>query len=503
MVFDKSTAHLPLEKKLYQLIIGRLDGDRISVPQYKESAFLHVRDGIGGFILFGGKSDEMRHFAAELQAVAEYPLLIASDVERGVGQQVEGGTIFSCQMAVAAATDRSKPEDVALLDRALQAVARECAFIGINMPLIPVLDVNQNPENPIISTRAFSDDPEVVTWFGVRYIETLEKAGLVSCAKHFPGHGDTTVDSHLSLPVIGKALDELITTDIMPFVAAVRHGVSSIMVGHLSVPAIDSLPATLSPKIHELLRGTLGFDGLIVTDALTMKALDDVPDAAVRCLNAGADILVHPADPGETVEGLLSAVVSGRLSEGRVDEAVNRILKRKETLWHTLRDEIDFRTHAALSSQIADRSVCLIKGTPDAGPVAKAEDITVFVAGEGDAADVSLFRSLSPRVSKLPEQHTIRDLRNATTVIMIFTSIAAWKGHPGLGGDEQSRIRGIISGSRKSVVISFGNPYVLRHFPESDVLLAAFDASAQTQRAVARWLSGQGALYGKMPVTLS
>ena len=173
-----------LEKKLYQLIIRRLDGDRIGSASYKKKIFDDIDLGIGGFILFGGGRDEIRTVLDEMQSAAETPLFIASDVERGVGQQLQGCTIFPCQMAVSAGIDRSNPGDVSLLERGVMTIAGEAKDIGINMPLMPVLDVNQNPDNPIICTRAFSDKPEDVAWFGKKYTEILESAGLISCAKH-------------------------------------------------------------------------------------------------------------------------------------------------------------------------------------------------------------------------------------------------------------------------------------------------------------------------------
>ncbi len=272
---NTSNIHLNfLEKKLYQLIISRLDGDKVASKKYQEKIIELVKKGIDGFILFGGKKDEIRDFISKIQSISEIPLFIASDIERGVVQQIKDTTLFPCQMAIAAAINKDRPEDVSLLRSAIKAIADEAMDIGINMPLIPVLDVNQNPDNPIICTRAFSDNPEDVAWFGSEYIKILETSGLISCAKHFPGHGDTAIDSHISLPVITKSRTDLMTTDIMPFVGAIKAGVSSIMIGHLSVPAIDSMPASLSKMIiTDLLRMELGFNGLILSDALNMDAL--------------------------------------------------------------------------------------------------------------------------------------------------------------------------------------------------------------------------------------
>lgn len=503
MIKDKRMIDAPLVKRLYHLIVGRLDGEDIPIPEYQDRIIRLVQDGIGGFILFGGRRDEVRHFIKMLQTVSESPLFIASDIERGVGQQVQGATLFPCQMAMAAAIDRFNPHDVGILGEAIQSVAGEAGHVGINMPLIPVLDVNQDPDNPIICTRAFSDDPELVTWFGLKYIEILEKAGLVSCAKHFPGHGDTSIDSHISLPVIRKSYEELISTDIMPFRAAVNQGVSSIMVGHLSVPAIGSMPASLSQEIHSMLRSALGFEGLILTDALTMSALKDIPDVAVRCLNAGADILLHPADPDETVKILLSAVLSGQLHEDRVDTALTRIINRKETLRDIMTQDVDYQAHAVLSSQITGKSVSLIKGAPGNVPFAEDENIHIFMAGDQEPSLRSPLRTLSPNVWMLHENSDNPDLRNSTAVIAIFTSIAAWKGNPGISGDEKQRIRNVISSSRKSIVLSFGNPYVLRYFPESDVLVAAYDVTDHAQKTIVQWLKGSGSLEGRIPVRLS
>ena len=178
-----------MQKKLYQLIISRLNGHHIHSETYRERILDLVRKGIGGFIVFGGERDGVSAFIDEIKSLTEIPLFIASDIERGVGQQIKGCTNFPSQMAIAAAVDKNNPEDVVLLRDAVRAVALEAIDAGINMPLIPVLDINSNPDNPIICTRAFSDNAADVSWFGAEYIKALEEAGLISCAKHFPGHG--------------------------------------------------------------------------------------------------------------------------------------------------------------------------------------------------------------------------------------------------------------------------------------------------------------------------
>jgi len=488
-----------MTKKLYQLVISRLDGDRINNSAYRKTIFRLIRNGIGGFILFGGRRDAVKQFTGELQKVSEIPLFIASDIERGTGQQVSGSTIFPCQMAVAAAIDRTRADDLHLLEEAIVAIAREASYVGINMPLIPVLDVNQDPDNPIICTRAFSDDPEVVSWFGSHYIRILEQSGLVSCAKHFPGHGDTSVDSHLWLPVIQKSYEALKNTDIKPFRDSIMQGVSSIMVGHLSVPAIDVLPSSLSQEIYRLLRDDLQFTGLILTDALTMSALHGLPDPAVRCLRAGADILLHPADPDETVNSLMSAMVAGNLAEDRVEDAYARVLSRKARLSPGVQGNVDFKSHAILSARLSEKSVSLVKRGSGKVPLAKDEKVQVFIAGDQEPSSLNFLRTLSPDIRKCSDH---ADIGGVTAVVAIFSTVSAWKGSAGIADDQREKIRTIAGSFPKSIIISFGNPYILRYFGEADVLVAAFEGSGHAQKTVAEWLRGSRELEGGIPVRL-
>ncbi len=492
-----------LVRNLYQFIIARLNGDDIPSPHYREEIRRLVRSGIGGFVLFGGERDEVRQFLEELQSEARTPLFIAADIERGVGQQVRGTTLFPCQMAVAAAIDGASHEDVGLLTEVLRSIASEARYVGINLPLIPVLDVNRNPRNPIICTRAFSDDPDTVARFGMMYVRVLEEEGLVSCAKHFPGHGDTAVDSHISLPVIGKSLDDLMETDVMPFRQAIAGGVSSVMVGHLSVPAIDPAPATLSPGIHRLLRNDLGFRGIVMTDALTMNALCQVPEAELSCFLAGSDILLHPEDPDEIVEKMRAKVVSGDLSYERIESSLARIIRRKALLVRKDMGAIDFPRHHHLASSVAGKSVTIVKGEADVIPLTRREDICIFVVGEdGFSLDPSL-AALSGKIGTLEGPPATDDIGEKVAIVAIFTHIAAWKGSAGIDAVEQHRIRSIVRTARRSIVVSFGSPYVLRHFPEADVLIAAYEGTENAQHGVAQWLTGSRTPTGRLPVSVA
>lgn len=489
-----------LEKKLYQLIISRLNGDEISSSSYRDGLFELVQKGIGGFIIFGGRKGEVKDLVSRLQLASETLLFIASDIERGVGQQIEGCSHLPSQMAVAAAINNNNDQDFKLFMNAILYVSAEAMDIGINMPLIPVLDVNLNPDNPIICTRAFSDKPGDVAWYGSMYIKTIEDFGLLSCAKHFPGHGDTDIDSHISLPVISKSLKELMQTNIFPFREAVRLGVSSIMVGHLSIPAIDTLPATISGKMIELLREELGYGGLIMTDALNMDALEEIGDVATKCMKAGIDIILHPADAASTVEELERAVSSGEIDEAKIDTAVNRILKYKSKIARRQRHAPDYKKHAELFRVISDRAVTLVKDTPEVLPQTNLQYTSLVYTFDENRHDLTVLKGFFTKASNITECNGAN--MSETVVFALFTSIAAWEGSSGIRNEEIDVINRLIKDAGHSIVISFGSPYVLRHFKEADVLIAAYDPSGQAQSSVIKCLRGEVAFQGRLPVEL-
>ncbi|HXW69236.1 MAG TPA: glycoside hydrolase family 3 N-terminal domain-containing protein [Dissulfurispiraceae bacterium] len=490
-----------LEKRLYQLVINRLNGDLIHYASYRRTLLNLVKKGIGGFIIFGGARGEIRDFIGELQSLADVPLFIASDIERGVGQQIKGANALPCPMAIAAALDRGSPEDALLLENALKGVADEAIDNGINLPLIPVLDVNQDPDNPIICTRAFSDNPETVSWFGSEYIRILERAGLISCAKHFPGHGDTAVDSHIALPVIKKSRRELNSMDLIPFIEAIKTGVSSIMVGHLAVPSLDERPASLSKKIiHGLLREELGFKGLVLTDALDMSALSSAGEAPVKCINAGADILLHPTDADAAAALLLSAVESGEIDEMTVNNAAGRIMTAKERLRRMTPGEADYGTNRGWSSRITEKAVTLVKHAPGLLPLTETKDVRLVVAGDFVLPPSAPLRRYLPPASA---PHDITAAAAETLIFALFTSVAAWKGSSGLAGEDRDKIAGLIKRAGKAIVISFGSPYILRYFGDADILIAAFEPTDQAQETVIKCLKGEMDFMGRLPVRLA
>ncbi len=489
-----------LQKRLYQLIIARLEGTYISDNKYRDGVFRLVQKGIGGFILFGGKRHEIRKFIDELYCESEIPLFIASDIERGVGQQITGMTHFPCPMAVASAINSEANEDVLMLKDMITALAREAKEVGINMPLIPVLDVNTNPDNPIICTRAFSDNPHTAAWFGLKFINILEGEGLISCAKHFPGHGDTSVDSHISLPIISKSLKDMHETDLIPFKKAINEKVGAVMIGHLNVPALDSVPSSISENtINKLLRKELGFGGLILTDALNMKALKNIRDIPAKCLLAGANVLLHPNSVEECVNELQTAVESGHLGEKIIDSSIGYILQAKQGISNFDIPSVDRINNDLLSKKIILKSIALVQNQKGLLPIIHFNDCSLIFAGEKRLFETSALKDYFKETFHISD---VLDNSKQITVVAIFSIVSAWRGSSGISGDEIQKIKKIIQKTKKTVIISFGNPYILRHFCDAGALIAAFDTGEYYQEAVAGLLKGKGRFTGHLPVRL-
>jgi len=514
-----------LREDVAKMVMPRIEGSRLGDPAYREQVSWLVREGIGGFILFGGDIEGTPRYLGELQRSAEIPLLISSDVERGLGQQLDGGTHFPSQRAVASAIKRRSKKDAQLLDEMLDAVRIETRTAGIQAIFSPVVDVNNNPDNPIICTRAFGDDPEVVEWFGSRYIKGLQKPrgkerlDLLACAKHFPGHGDTDQDSHSVLPVIRADKPRLNRVELPPFREAVRDGVGMVMVAHLLVPALDpAKPTTFSKKtVTALLREGMEFDGLIVSDALDMGALAgeySPGEVAVRAIEAGIDILLHPQDARITVNAVASAVEQGRLTRQRINESVARVLAAKQRLGMFDKErppasQIDYKKHQQIAAEIANNAPSIVYERKGVLPLDHDGGVACFILDDDSNRESgdSFIHSLKDMVTNLsaivltpdsgmPASLVNDSIRGAGAVILaVFSRISASKGRSGIS----DRLRGMAmdilhtakSAGAKAVVISFDSPYILDLFRETDVRIAAYDRMDQTQRAAAELVAGK------------
>jgi beta-glucosidase-like glycosyl hydrolase len=404
----------------------------------------------------------------------------------------------------------------------LDAVRTETRAAGIQIVFSPVMDVNNNADNPIICTRAFGDEPEVVEWFGSRYITGLQrpnqsgKLDLLACAKHFPGHGDTDQDSHSVLPVIHADRARLNSVELPPFREAVKDGVGTIMVAHLLVPALDGdKPTTFSKKtITALLREGMAFDGLIVSDALDMGALAQAysqEEIAVRAVAAGMDILLHPVDARVTIKAVAAAVEQGRLTRTRIEESVGRIRDAKLRLGLfdpavTTIPEIDYEQHRSLARDLSRRALQILSGDRKVLPLGSDSAACFMLDDDAEGRGDAFLRTLQAKLgtfsgivltpdTELPQSHLGEQIAAAGWVVIpIFSKISASKGRSGISPKLQSMALQIIAAAKaakkRSVVISFDSPYILEQFQNADLCIAAYDRMDEIQQAAAEMLVG-------------
>ena len=465
----------------YQFIIPRLNGGEIR-KNFRHYRSL-VKKGVAGFIVFGGELKTLRRYLADLQSGSELPLIIASDLERGLGQQVKGGTLFPPAMALASAVKSNQlsavsGKDLRLLRASFRAVAEEALYAGINTIFAPVLDINTNPKNPIISVRAFGEDPETVSFFGCEMIRAIQGCGIAACGKHFPGHGDTQVDSHISLPVVGRSLKGLKKCELRPFQKAIEEDVKMIMLGHLNVPALDSsgTPVSISKKAVRFLREKMKFNGILTTDAMNMGGIGKFSEekAAFMSLEAGVDILLHPTDPEKIVsylEAKNNAFESERLTRFRTE------LCRGQTGRLP-----GFEAHGKLSDLLADKAIRL---TAD---FRIPEDLFLVILNDDEQSKgIVLDRTLRKNIPSLKtriirksaEIEKIKISDNAFVVVAVFSETKAWKG--GASSWLYSQIAYLRN--RADLFVSFGSPYLFDNI--SGAKIFAYWDSDSAQRAVA------------------
>lgn len=531
MKWVKKTLHaMSLEEKIGQMVACRYSGRFVNrnTESFQNLRSLIVEQKIGGLIIFGGEVYETAILTNTFQRLANIPLLIASDFERGVGNQIDGATLFPPLMSLGAADS----EELAYAMGKITAL--EGRALGIHMTYAPVVDVNVNPDNPIINTRSIGEDPEQVGSIAQAFIKGCQDYGLIATAKHFPGHGDTDLDSHSVLATIAGDRDRLNRVELYPFKKAIEAGVQAIMTAHLHVPALDptpNLPATLShPILTDLLRKEMGFRGMIVTDAMGMggvTSLYTTEEAALRAVEAGADMLLLPPEPREAIQALVNAVREGQISESRIDASVNRILEAKARLDLQRRKIVDI---AMLDREIGasenleqaektfDRSMTLVRNEGNVLPLSKGEDVAVFSLSSdpgGYFAGRTFVEELKKRNSQVTEffaepstgeefiAEAVKKAQDAEVVVVgIFSRLRAGKGNVGIDPKHVQLIRALSGGENSVAVISFGSPYFLRNFPSVDVYLCAYRYAKEAQKSAAKALFGEIDITGKLPVTI-
>ena len=532
-------AKMRLEEKLGQLVMLPFHGDFTSSesPEYRELQRSIERNHVGGFMLgtrmgaLGIERGQPYATAAMtniLQKSARIPLLFAADFERGTAMRLEKGTSFPHAMAVAAG---GRPGDAHTVGR---ITASEARAVGVHWIFAPVADVNSNPDNPIINVRSFGEDPRRVAAFVEAYVRGVEENGGLSTAKHFPGHGDTLIDSHLDLPTVSSDRAHLDRVEFVPFRAAFAAGASTAMTGHLAVPALDDdpgRPATLSQSILSgLLRGEMGFDGLVVTDSLDMGGVARryAPgEASVQAILAGADLLLQAGAPDAALAALREAARSGRLPMGRIDEAVARVLRAKARVGLHRNRFVDVEALPRLlaraeferaAEEIASRGITLLRDTRKILPLDATRPLKlllVSIAGDPDSfPGRALEAEIRRHVDSLESMRfdtrfaaignfDVSSLRSYDAVILaLFVRAVDRKGSVALPEEQAAAVRRALATETPAIVACFGSPYVIKHFPEAKTWVGVFSSADVAQKAAARAIFGQTPIGGRIPVSV-
>ncbi len=531
---------LSLHDRIAQLIIIRGYGDYPprDNPEYRNFARLVRQDRVGGFIVAGriqngnvipAQPFEMAAFINHMQRLAKTPLLVASDFERGASMRVAETARFPYLMAFGAAHDLTATKELGA------ATAREARALGVTWVFAPDADVNNNPDNPIINVRSYGEDPRSVADGISAFIDGAHSDPgnyVLVTAKHFPGHGDTAEDSHMQLAKLDQPKERIESVELVPFRAAVQHDVDSIMTAHMAVPAFEpqEMPATVSRNVLTgLLRDELGFKGLIVTDAMEMQGIASLyspGEAAVRAIEAGADMLLMPSDPEACIRALMAAVKSGRISRQRIDSSASKVMAAKQRVGlfrshlvnlDVISDDIEDPKIDQLAQRVADRAVTLVKDDKHLFPMPTSDGSCLVVMSEGEFSTrgQTLAAELHNRAAELktyvvnpaiPEDvltAIVNDSSHCKQIyVAAFVTVAANRGSVALEGGLNAFMNALLRGSVPVALISLGNPYLLRDFPNVSSYVATFSTSSTSETAAAKAILGEIPITGKMPVSI-
>jgi beta-N-acetylhexosaminidase len=555
---DKELLRMSLDEKIGQLILVGINATFLNQDSEAFKALRHqvVDNHVGGIILFRGPVYESVVIVNRMQTLAKYPLLISADLEAGSGMRFDDTVNFPWNMAIAAT---GNPD---FARRAGDLTAREARALGIQQIYAPVADVNNNAANPVINVRSYGEDPADVARFVAAFIEGAQHAGVIATAKHFPGHGDTATDSHRGLPEIDVTRERLNSVELVPFRAAVNAGVGAVMDGHIGLPLIDptaitplprdvklkpidtedggeivvekgTMPTTLSPVMNGILRRELNFDGLIVTDAMSMSGLTlyfTQEEASVRAIDAGADLLLKPADPDAALRGVRAAVKSGRLSEKRIEESARKVLAAKYDLGLVQKritplEEIDRavagKEALELADEIAEHAITLVRDDAkllplNLPPSARILNLAItngddrsFIAQPFSGAMTRAGRKMDTIVlddrSSEAEVNKVLDLASRANLVIasMYGRVRSGQARSvGLPQPGARTLEKLIERKTPIIGISFGNPYVLLSFPKLQTYVVAYGDMPSLQEAAERAVLGQGDISGRLPISL-
>jgi beta-N-acetylhexosaminidase len=540
---ERTLASLTLSEKIGQLIMPWVAGDYTAVgsAEFEQVRKWVQEDRVGGLVLSIGLPLSYAAKLNEFQVRARVPLLIASDMENGPGMRLGniyalpsllpqgGGTVFPPVMALGATGSEELAYELG------QVLGTEARAIGVHLVFGPVLDVNSNPLNPIINTRSFGESPELVSRLATAYIRGARSKGLMSTGKHFPGHGDTDVDSHLDLPTIRADRAHLDSVDLPPFRAVVGEGIDAIMTAHIAVVGVegqDAGPATLSRGFMTgILRDEMHFGGLVVTDAMTMGGVAKrygATEPLIMALEAGADVLLMPRSVPDAIETVMTAVKSGRLSVSRIDASVRRILTAKARAGlrqgrlvdlNAVDRVVDIPEHTRIAEEVAGRSITLAQDRMNLVPLAKDSTKRILVVTYSDASDLVAGRTFNSIITeRFPGSGTVRvdDRTNdaeyaalgakadSADVLLIsaYVSPREFTGTVGAQAGFSQFVERIALSGKPIIVLSFGSPYLLSAFPSVSSYLLAWGGSPVSQRAAALAVLGEREINGRLPISL-
>lgn len=472
---------------------------------------------------------QMAAFLNRMQKLAKVPLIVGGDFERGASMRLNNTTPFPHLMAFGAANDLEAT-------RALgAATAREARALGVQWVFVPDADVNNNPDNPVINTRSFSENPQVVAAHVKAFLEGTRsdpKNVVLTTVKHFPGHGDTATDTHYGLGVVSASRERMAQVELVPFQAAIAAQVDGVMTAHLHVPAYEpeQVPATVSKNILSgLLREKLGFQGIIVTDAMDMQGLSRLypaGESAVRALEAGADLLLIPTNPAESVKAIVAAVKSGRLTQQRLDESVLKILAAKARVGlnkphqvnlEALSDVLESPEDEETAQRVADKAITLVKNEGNLLPLKSPAAGCYFVlaAGRFSTQGRELLDALRERAPKaqvqlldpqLPpsefEQMASQAGQCEQVVVLAYVTASALRDKVTLAGNYPGFVERLLANGKPLAVVALGNPFLLRTYPGIAAYLATYSTVLPSELAAVKALFGEMEVNGKLPVTI-
>ena len=530
---EESLKAMTLSEKVGEMLIAQIEA-HYSGSDDKEYQLLSrlVEEGkIGGIMFLKGDAFSAAMLANHFQSIAPRPLLMSSDMERGVAMRLSGATEFPPNMAVAATGDPRLAEEMA------KAIAVEGHLLGIHQNYAPTVDLNINPLNPIINTRSFGDNVSLTISMSNAIIKGLQSNGMIATAKHFPGHGDVVIDSHVSLPVLQLDRQQLDAYELKPFRAAIEQGVISVMVGHIAVPKLTGTmePASISKVIvTDLLRKELGFQGLIITDALNMKALYDgqnVPEVSVKAVQAGNDLLLFSPDPELAHSSIVKAVEEGLIAEEQIDASVRRILQVKQWLGvenkrlvdlNRIEGNISPEVHRALARQIAGRAVTLVSDTNHSLPlkreVASGSLLNIILQ---DKANPETGKGYIEKLNRTYSANHIRidpgtdslgyanaaDLAGRASAVLVTSYVKALSGSGTLKLTERQQqfihsLAGMVQKEKPLIFVSLGTPYIINSFPEITTGLCTYSSSDTSEEMAVEAVRGELQPRGVLPVSL-